>query len=104
VALLATSGVIGLLLFAIMHLKFVFRVLKEKNDLQGETKPYVIGMFGMYVASLIWALASNDLWSNAKFDHYNVHARGAIIKQFDLARDARLEAAINERPAIIISL
>jgi len=26
--------------------------------------------------------------------------RGAIIKQFDLARDARLEAAINERPAI----
>ena len=100
VALLATSGVIGLLLFGIMHLKFVFRVLKEKNELEGEVKPYVIGMFGMYVASLIWALASNDLWSNANLIIIMYTLRGAMIKQFDLAKSAKLEAALNEKPAI----
>jgi len=99
IALLVTTGVLGLIMFFIMHLKFIFRFLIEKNEIKGEIKPYVASMFGMYAGALMWAFVANDMWSNANLVIIIYTLRGAVVKQLDKAIEEKKKlAAAEEAP------
>jgi hypothetical protein len=92
-SLLVTMGIIGMLLYVSFHLRFIFTTLRDKNKIDADKRPYVASMFGLYIGSVVWSVASNDLWSNAGLIIIIWTIMGAITRQFVLAKAKRNEAS-----------
>lgn len=81
VAFLTTMGVVGLILYFVLHLNFIFKILRDKNVLPPERRPYIVAMFCQYLSACIWSIASNDLWSNADLVIIAFLLMGAVSQQ-----------------------
>jgi O-antigen ligase len=93
-ALLACTGIVGLTLFAIFQFKFLYQVLRHKNTLEAEKRPYVAAMFGTYFSTIVWALAANDLWSNSDCIIIFYMLQGIIVRQLVIAKEKKLQEAV----------
>lgn len=83
---LVSTGLLGLFLFLFMHGRFAFSVLRNKSRFSDDKKPYLAGMFGIYISGLVWGLVANTIVTNSNFIYIMYMVMGIIVRQIILLK------------------
>jgi O-antigen ligase len=81
--ILVSGGFVGLLLFLLIHLKFIAGILKIKNKINPIEKKYFIALFVVYLNGMIWSIVDNNFVSNSNFIFHIYFIMGVLAKYSD---------------------
>lgn len=85
---LVRNGVVGLILFLILHIMFMGIIVRNRNKFDAETRPYVCALFGFYTTTLIWSLFGNELNGDPNIIVLTYLAMGVMLRQVALSKYA----------------